>query len=178
MRASRGEGFSLSNAVRSEVLRKKTSLIISDAQFEPALREQKSIVAQRIRSIMAVPLQTQERVIGLIYVDNGSVLHPFSREDLDLLTVMANVAAIRIEHARLALVEQQERVMQMELDQAAEIQHSLLPETRPATTAGTSMATTWPAARWEAIITISCRITMAGSDSWSPMSAAKACPPR
>jgi serine phosphatase RsbU (regulator of sigma subunit) len=130
-RASRGEGFSLSTAVRSEVLRKRTSLIISDAQFDAALREQKSIVAQSIRSIMAVPLQTHDRVIGLIYVDNGSVLHPFSREDLDLLTVMANVAAIRIEHARLALVEQQERVMQMELDQACEIQRSLLPEKSP-----------------------------------------------
>ena len=130
-RASRGDGFSLSTAVRSEVLRKKTSLIISDAQFDAALREQKSIVAQRIRSIMAVPLQTADRVIGLIYVDNGSILRPFSREDLDLLTVMANVAAIRIEHARLALVEQQERLMQVELDQACEIQRSLLPSDPP-----------------------------------------------
>ncbi|HEX4769557.1 MAG TPA: SpoIIE family protein phosphatase [Bryobacteraceae bacterium] len=131
VRASRGEGFSLSTGVRSEVLRKKTSLIISDAQFDAALREQKSIVAQRIRSIMAVPLQTADRVIGLIYVDNGSILRPFSREDLDLLTVMANVAAIRIEHARLNIVEQQERLMQSELDQACEIQRSLLPSEAP-----------------------------------------------
>jgi serine phosphatase RsbU (regulator of sigma subunit)/pSer/pThr/pTyr-binding forkhead associated (FHA) protein len=131
VRASRGQGFSLSTAVRSEVLRKKTSLIISDAQDDAALREQKSIVAQRIRSIMAVPLQTADRVIGLIYVDNGSILRPFSREDLDLLTVMANVAAIRIEHARLNIVEQQERLTQSELEQAAEIQRSLLPSQAP-----------------------------------------------
>lgn len=131
VQASRGEGFSLSTAVRSEVLRKKTSLIISDAQFDAALREQKSIVAQRIRSIMAVPLQTADRVIGLIYVDNASILRPFSREDLDLLTVMANVAAIRIEHARLNIVEQQERLTQSELLQAGEIQQSLLPSDAP-----------------------------------------------
>jgi serine phosphatase RsbU (regulator of sigma subunit) len=131
VRASRGEGFSLSTAVRAEVLRKKTSLIISDAQFDAALREQKSIVAQRIRSIMAVPLQTADRVIGLIYVDNASILRPFSREDLDLLTVMANVAAIRIEHARLNIVEQQEQLMQSELAQAGEIQRSLLPSDAP-----------------------------------------------
>jgi serine phosphatase RsbU (regulator of sigma subunit) len=80
---------------------------------------------------MAVPLQTADRVIGLIYVDNGSILRPFSREDLDLLTVMANVAAIRIEHARLNIVEQQERLMQSELDQACEIQRSLLPSEAP-----------------------------------------------
>lgn len=132
VQASRGEGFSLSTGVRNEVLRKKTSLIISDAQYDAALREQKSIVAQRIRSIMAVPLQTADRVIGLIYVDNGSLLRPFSREDLDLLTVMANVAAIRIEHARLALIEQQEKLTQLELNQASEIQRSLLPSEAPA----------------------------------------------
>jgi phosphoserine phosphatase RsbU/P len=131
VRASRGEGFSLSTAVRTKVLGEKTSLIVKDAQFEDALREQKSIVAQRVRSIMAVPLQTADRVIGLIYVDNASILRPFSREDLDLLTVMANVAAIRIEHARLALVEQQERLTQSELAQASEIQRSLLPEFAP-----------------------------------------------
>jgi sigma-B regulation protein RsbU (phosphoserine phosphatase) len=131
VRASRGEGFSLSTAVRTEVLRNKTSLIIIDTQLNAALREQKSIIAQRVRSIMAVPLQTADRVIGLIYVDNGSILRPFSREDLELLTVMANVAAIRIEHARLAIVEQQEKLTQSELAQACEIQRSLLPEDAP-----------------------------------------------
>ena len=54
-----------------------------------------------IRSILAVPLQTEERVIGLIYLDSPHFVHPFTREDLNLLTVMANVAAIKIEHARL-----------------------------------------------------------------------------
>lgn len=130
-RATRGLAFALSTAVQREVLQKKTSLIISDAQFDAALREQKSIAGQSIRSIMAVPLQTEDRVIGLIYVDNGSQLRPFSRADLDLLTVMANVAAIRIEHARLALIEQQEKLTQMELTQACEIQRSLLPAGAP-----------------------------------------------
>jgi phosphoserine phosphatase RsbU/P len=49
-----------------------------------------------------------------------------------LLTVMANVAAIRIEHARLAEVEQAEKVMELELAQASEIQQTLLPAQAPA----------------------------------------------
>jgi serine phosphatase RsbU (regulator of sigma subunit) len=81
--------------------------------------------------MMGVPLQTGDRVIGLIYVDNGAILHPFSQEDLDLLTVMANVAAIRIEHARLAEVEQSEKLMELELAQASEIQAMLLPTEAP-----------------------------------------------
>jgi serine phosphatase RsbU (regulator of sigma subunit) len=130
-RASEGEGFSLSTKVRDRVIRDKCSLLISDAQLDAAFREQKSIVMQRVRSIMAVPLQTGNRVIGIIYVDDGTFIRPFSQEDLDLLTVMANVAAIRIEHARLAAIEQADKLLEMELAQASEIQRSLLPPQAP-----------------------------------------------
>ncbi len=131
VRASEGDGFSISTSVRDRILREKCSLVISDAQLDDALRQQRSIMIHRVRSMMGVPLQTGDRVIGLIYVDNGAVLRPFSQEDLDLLTVMANVAAIRIEHARLAEVEQSEKLMELELAQASEIQAMLLPTTAP-----------------------------------------------
>src|SRR6185437_12984306 len=131
VRASEGAGFSISTAVRDRVLSEKCSLLISDAQVDDALRQQKSIVMHRVRSMMAVPLQTGDRVIGLIYVDNSTFIRPFSQEDLDLLTVMANVAAIRIEHARLAEVEQAEKLMELELSQASEIQQTLLPTEAP-----------------------------------------------
>ena len=131
IRASRGEGFSISTRLRDQILHERSALLIKDAQLDSALRNQQSIIAQRVRSIVAAPLQTDDRVIGLIYVDNGTTFRPFSHEDLDLLTVMANVAAIRIEHARLAAVEQQEKVTQSELAQAGEIQQSLLPSEAP-----------------------------------------------
>lgn len=131
VRASKGEGFFISTAVRDRVLREKCSLMIKDAQIDDAFRHQKSILLQGVHSMLAAPLQTGERVIGLIYVDNGAVVHPFSQEDLDLLTVMANIAAIRIEHARLAAVEQSEQIMQAELAHASEIQQSLLPSDPP-----------------------------------------------
>jgi len=131
VRASEGDGFSISTSVRDRILRERCSLVISDAQLDDALRQQRSIVMHRVRSMMGAPLQTGDRVIGLIYVDNGSILRPFSQEDLDLLTVMANVAAIRIEHARLIEVEQSEKLMELELAQASEIQAMLLPTEAP-----------------------------------------------
>jgi serine phosphatase RsbU (regulator of sigma subunit)/pSer/pThr/pTyr-binding forkhead associated (FHA) protein len=132
VRASKGDGFKISASIRDQVLRDKCSLSIRDAQRHDALSKQESIVLQSVRSMMAAPLQTGARVIGLIYVDNGSVLRPFSQDDLDLLTVMANVAAIRIENARLAEVEQSEKLMEADLAQASEIQRSLLPTEPPA----------------------------------------------
>ncbi len=131
VRASKGQGFSISTAVRDRVINGRTSMVITDALSDDALRRQDSILMHQVRSMIAVPLQTGDRVLGLIYVDNGSVIRHFSREDLDLLTVMANVAAIRIEHARLAEIEQSEKLMELELAQASEIQQTFLPAGAP-----------------------------------------------
>ena len=90
-----------------------------------------SIVEQKVHTMMAVPLQTKERIIGLIYVDSPFMLREFTKDDLSLLTVMANVAAIRIENARLAEVEEVERIMVRDWTQAAEIQRGVLPGDAP-----------------------------------------------
>ena len=130
-RAARGAGFKISNTVRDRVIKQKSSLLVRDAQMDNALKAQMSIVQQSVRSMIAVPLQTNDRVIGLIYVDSPDMIREFTREDLGLLTVMANVAAIRIEHARLNEIELVERAMSKELDQAAHIQMGLLPSEPP-----------------------------------------------
>ncbi|MGD1093710.1 MAG: SpoIIE family protein phosphatase [Bryobacteraceae bacterium] len=139
VRAHRGDGFKISNTVRDRVLKEKASLLVRDAQLDQALREQMSIVEQKVRSMIAVPLQTNDRVIGLIYVDSPHLIREFSREDLNLLTVMANVAAIRIEHARLNEIEEAERAMAKDMQQAALIQNGLLPS-RPPVVAGLDIA--------------------------------------
>ncbi len=131
LRAMRGEGFQISSTVRDRVLKERASVMVRDTSLEEAFRERKSIVQQQIKSMIAVPLQTNDRVIGLIYLDSPNMVRQFTREDLSLLTVMANVAAIRIEHARLNEIEQTEQLYAKELAQAALIQQSMLPATAP-----------------------------------------------
>lgn len=130
-KAVRGEGFRISKTVRDQVLVEKNSLLVRDTAADEIFKMQASIVMQRVRSFMAVPLQTNEKVIGLLYIDMPDITREFSKEDLSLLTVMANVAAIRIEHARLNEVEQVERSISKELSQAGEIQRNLLPRKAP-----------------------------------------------
>jgi serine phosphatase RsbU (regulator of sigma subunit) len=131
VQAALGEGFRISNTVRDRVIKEKTSLLVRDARLDEAFADRMSIVQQQIRSMLAVPLQTDDRVIGLIYLDSPHFIKEFTKEDLSLLTVMANVAAIRIEHTRLAEVEQAERLHAKQLEQAAEIQRGLLPVQAP-----------------------------------------------
>jgi len=131
VRAVRGQGFKISSAVRDRVIKDRASILVRDTSLEEAFRERKSIVAQQIRSLLAVPLQTNDRVIGLIYLDSPNMIRQFTKEDLNLLTVMANVAAIRIETSRLNEVEQNEKLYAKELSQAAQIQQGLLPASAP-----------------------------------------------
>jgi len=130
-RAARGDNFRISSAVRDRVLNQRESLLIVDASQDAALRASMTIVQQKVKSLLAAPLQTKEQVLGLIYIDSPEVIRPFSAEDLTLLTVMANVAAMRIENARLGEEEARSKTMRKELEQAAEIQRNLLPKGSP-----------------------------------------------
>jgi hypothetical protein len=62
-----------------------------------------------VRTFMAAPLQTDDRVIDLIYVDSSHPVSESTPDALDLLTAMANVAAIRIERERMIEVEHARR---------------------------------------------------------------------
>jgi sigma-B regulation protein RsbU (phosphoserine phosphatase) len=131
VRAAKGDGFRISSKVRDRVIQERRSFVVPDAQLDEAFADRQSIVQQQIRSMLAVPLQTDTRVIGLIYLDSPHFVHEFTKDDLNLMTVMANIAAIRIEHVRLAEVEQAEKLLANELQQAAEIQRRLLPQKAP-----------------------------------------------
>ena len=131
VRAVRGEGFRISSTVRDRVIKESASLLVRDTALDEAFKSRDSIVGQQVQSVMAVPLQTNDRVIGLVNVDSRSFARPFTPDDLDLLTVLANVAAIRIENQRLAVVEAQKLLISRDLEQAAAIQRRLLPREAP-----------------------------------------------
>ncbi len=130
-KAHKGEGFRISTAVRDRVINEKASMLVRDAQMDDAFKARMSIVEHKVHSMMAVPLEAKDRIIGLLYLDSPFVLRQFTEEDLKLLTVMANVAAIRIENARLAEVEEADRMMRRDLSQAEEIQKGTLPRQAP-----------------------------------------------
>lgn len=66
------------------------------------------------RSIMAVPLQVKDRIIGVIEIINRKDGLPFVQEDEALLTAFAGQAAIAIENARLYTLTDQELAARVE----------------------------------------------------------------
>ncbi len=131
IRAVRGDKFRISNTVRDMVMKQGRSLLVHDVRSSEDLALRTSIVAQEVKSILAVPLQTDDRVIGLLYLDSPNFVRDFTAEDLNLITVMANIAAIRIEHARLIRAEEARKLFDRDLERAAEIQRRWLPARAP-----------------------------------------------
>ncbi len=123
-KAVHGDSFRISATVRDKVIKEKTSLLVRDMAQEEAFRERLSISAQNIHTMMAAPLQTETAVIGLIYVDSRMWMREFTGDDLNLLTFLGNVAAIRIEQENLAQLEH-------DSEQAAIIQRGILPGDAP-----------------------------------------------
>ncbi|MBO0858393.1 MAG: SpoIIE family protein phosphatase [Chloracidobacterium sp.] len=122
----------ISRTISDQVLKQGDSVLTSDAQQDPRFQERRSIVLGGLRSVMAVPLAVEGRISGMIYVDNPFHTNRFTERDLQLLTLIAGVAAIRIENVRLLEVQQEQKRLANELAVASEIQFRLHPETPPA----------------------------------------------
>ncbi|MBK9317144.1 MAG: SpoIIE family protein phosphatase [Acidobacteria bacterium] len=122
----------ISRSISDQVLRQGASVLTSDAQQDPRFQEHRSIMLGGLRSVMAVPIAVENRVSGLIYVDNPFHTNRFTERDLQLLTLIAGVAAIRVENMRLLEVQNEQRRLANELAVASEIQLRLHPATPPA----------------------------------------------
>ena len=91
---------SLSRTVVSRVMSERLSILATDAQTDHRTADSSSVRVQGIRSFMCAPLWNEGDVIGVVYVD-ASQVDVFTSGDLDLFTVLANLAAVAIEQARL-----------------------------------------------------------------------------
>ncbi|HEY7113860.1 MAG TPA: adenylate/guanylate cyclase domain-containing protein [Thermoanaerobaculia bacterium] len=90
-----------SRTIVDMVMQKKVAVLTSDAQVDERFGAGMSIRMQQIRSAMCAPLWYRDTVIGVIHVDSPLHVGTFTERDLDLLTALANFAAVAIERARL-----------------------------------------------------------------------------
>ena len=123
--------LSLSTSIMRTVLGECTSVLTRDTASDPRFQGQHSIVAQSVQSAMAVPLFDDEKVLGLIYVDSHELGISFDDNQLELLTLLANMAAVKITNARLLEADRERDRIAQELTNATRIQRGMLPEGTP-----------------------------------------------
>ena len=77
--------------------------ILSDNAGEDSRFGGQSILMQQIRSAICCPLVgSEDRVLGVLYVDNVTTTHRFSEHDLEYLIAFAGIAAAGIENQQFA----------------------------------------------------------------------------
>jgi serine phosphatase RsbU (regulator of sigma subunit) len=128
-------------------LKQQSPVITEDlAQAEMDLQAAQSIVAQRLRAVVVIPLwvltraNTQESLVnvkrgellGVLYLDSRRPT-AFSQLDRQILDALAADAASILDNARLVEKERERQRLEQEINIARDIQQALLPRNFPNT---------------------------------------------
>ncbi|MEO7111832.1 MAG: adenylate/guanylate cyclase domain-containing protein [Polyangiaceae bacterium] len=97
----------VSSTILSHVIKEQKSVITHDASMDFAASKGKSMILNRISSAIVVPLLFEKDVLGAVWLDSES-LAVFQQKDLEIITAVANQAAMFIENNLLAKKIEQE----------------------------------------------------------------------
>jgi len=89
----------LSRTLVDRVMTEKVPLLIRDVSSDQRFSGSESLRTSGIRSAMCAPLIYKDRIFGLFYVDCLSMPFAFSKEELDIFSVVAAEAAISYDRA-------------------------------------------------------------------------------
>ncbi|RJS25214.1 cyclase [Corallococcus sp. H22C18031201] len=114
-RQGRQANVMLSDTVLKRVVETRKAVLTADAIIDERFSAAESIVAQGIRSAMAVPLMVNEKLQAVLFLDSRQQINAFSEKDLAILSGIAAQAGIALENAALAEQIRAEAVTRAEL---------------------------------------------------------------
>lgn len=116
-----------SQTILNRVLEDNLAVLSTDVQSDDAYRDAESLLERRIHSVLAVPLEVQDKVVGVMYLDASSAGARFDSDHLQLATTLGNITALAIENARhLERLDGENRRLHEELN----IHHSMVGESK------------------------------------------------
>lgn len=140
-RSRRGQAIQhIPRSIARRVLSERALVLLPNILEDAAFSTQDSILASGIRSALCAPLwyrpagassAGRSDVIGLVYLDTLQRSQEFAEDDLQVLQLLSEVAAAKIETARLLEESLEKRQLEQDMRVAAEIQNSLLPHRAP-----------------------------------------------
>jgi adenylate cyclase len=114
-RTGKAVNVMLSDTVLKRVVETRKAVLTADAIIDERFSAAESIVAQGIRSAMAVPLMVKEKIQAVLFLDSRQQINAFSEKDLTILSGIAAQAGIALENAALAEQIRAEAVTRAEL---------------------------------------------------------------
>lgn len=127
-----GEDTRFSKTIVRKTMESMQSYLSEDASSDISLGPAASIAEFKIRSVMCVPLATSDgQPLGAIQLDTQDRAKKFITDDLNMLTIVANLAGVAIEKARLHETVLAREKEQKEIELARKVQLGFLPQTLP-----------------------------------------------
>jgi PAS domain S-box-containing protein len=91
----------LPESVIKYVMRTQETVILDNALSNNLFSADPYIAERRARSVLCLPLNTQGKLIGILYLENNLTPHVFNADRVTVLKVLASQAAISLENTRL-----------------------------------------------------------------------------
>jgi sigma-B regulation protein RsbU (phosphoserine phosphatase) len=131
-RAVPGDDERFSRTIVRRCLETHEAYLSEDAGGDPNLGAAQSIAEFRIRSVMCVPLFTADgKALGAMQVDTRNRGNKFTKDDLDLMIIVSNLAAVAIDKAKLHEEKLAHQQQLREIELARQVQLGFLPESPP-----------------------------------------------
>lgn len=92
--------FVISTSIIEAAMTGQRPIILSDAQADAYFGKRQSIMDLDLRTIMAAPLRHQGQVLGILYVDSQRPLTRYTKHHLNVLTSLADQAAVAVNNAK------------------------------------------------------------------------------
>jgi adenylate cyclase len=87
-----------SMTVMTKVLETEQGLLIRDAQMNTQMAASASMLMQKIRTCICLPLKTPDRLLGVLYADAPRPLVLNEQDDVDFFSAFAALAAVALEN--------------------------------------------------------------------------------
>ena len=130
--APEGQALFNSSTLADEVVVKGQAVLVQDAQLDQRFGASDSVVQSGIHSLIAAPfLDPDGASLGMIALCSRSTARQFQEDDLELLTSLAAVAALRIRNVALIEEAAVRRRIEDEVALARAIQVALFPKVIP-----------------------------------------------
>ncbi len=105
-----------SRTLINKVINDKVALLTSNAMADSRLDGAKSVMIQRIKSAICVPLWRKEKIIGVIQLDSVQFNNQFTQDDLELLKAIGSQVSMVIEQSALNEQIREEESMRNRLE--------------------------------------------------------------
>ncbi len=120
-----------SSNLMQEVVERGQAALVFDTTIDERFNQAMSLLDAGVRSLVAAPLLDPSGALGMIVLGSTIGTRQFNEGDMELLTALASVAAMRIRNTRLAEEALERERLERDVALARQIQVGLLPKALP-----------------------------------------------